>query len=177
MSAPGAPVALWNLLLRQGASAGLEPVGVDAWMLLRTEKGYLHVGADTDGTTVPDDVGWGHVARRQTDFIGKRSLAVAQNARPDRLQLVGLKAVDAAQLLPVGAHVLAAMRHPDRTSEGYVTSSGMSPVLGRGVALAMVHGGRRRIGERVDVLVEGKAVPADISPPAAYDPKGDRLRD
>jgi glycine cleavage system aminomethyltransferase T len=50
---------------------------------------------DTDGTTSPDDVGWGGVARRkQADFIGKRSLARPENLRPDRLPLVGLVSGD-----------------------------------------------------------------------------------
>ena len=61
-------------------------------MILRTEKGYLHVGTDTDGSTTPDDVGWGQVARNKTtDFIGKRSLFRPGNQDPDRLQLVGLE--------------------------------------------------------------------------------------
>ena len=32
---------------------------------LRLEKGYLHVGVDTDGTTAPADVGWGAIAAAQ----------------------------------------------------------------------------------------------------------------
>lgn len=58
-----------------GRPLGLQPVGIDAWMDLRTEKGYLHVGADTDGTTTPLDVGWGPaISRKAKDFAGKRSL-------------------------------------------------------------------------------------------------------
>ena len=40
--------------------------GPDLWaalLHLRMEKGFLHVGGDTDGTTVPDDVGFGKPAR------------------------------------------------------------------------------------------------------------------
>jgi sarcosine oxidase subunit alpha len=62
---------LWDRLTAAGAAHGLEPVGVDAWMLLRTEKGYLHVGADTDGSTAPQDVGWGRVLKRDGDFVGR----------------------------------------------------------------------------------------------------------
>src|SRR5437588_668432 len=52
---------LWEALLSAGAREGLQPLGLDALMTLRLEKGFLHVGSDTDGTTVPDDVGWGKV--------------------------------------------------------------------------------------------------------------------
>jgi sarcosine oxidase subunit alpha len=34
-------------------------------MILRLEKGFLHVGSDTDGETTPHDVGWGAVADQQ----------------------------------------------------------------------------------------------------------------
>jgi sarcosine oxidase subunit alpha len=86
---------LWQRLLSEGADAGLEPVGLDAIMQLRLEKGFLHVGADTDGTTVPDDVGWGKAASSKTaDFIGQRSLTLPENRRADRLQLVGLAPVE-----------------------------------------------------------------------------------
>jgi sarcosine oxidase subunit alpha len=82
---------LWERLLTAGAAEGLQPIGMDTLMLLRLEKGFLHVGSDTDGTTVPDDVGWGKVAANKArDYIGKRSLALPEHVRPDRLQLVGL---------------------------------------------------------------------------------------
>ncbi len=73
--------ALWEALLANGA----QPFGMDALMLMRLEKGFLHLGADTDGTTVPDDVGWGKVAAsKKRDYIGKRSLTLPEHrqARP-----------------------------------------------------------------------------------------------
>jgi sarcosine oxidase subunit alpha len=92
--------ALWQRLLSEGADAGLQPVGLDAIMQLRLEKGFLHVGGDTDGTTVPDDVGWGKVASGKTaDFIGRRSLTLSENRRSDRLQLVGLVPVKSGKSL------------------------------------------------------------------------------
>ncbi len=82
---------LWEALLDARALDGLVPIGLDALMQLRLEKGFLHVGTDTDGTTVPDDVGWGKVASaKASDYIGKRSLTLPEHVRPDRLQLVGL---------------------------------------------------------------------------------------
>jgi sarcosine oxidase subunit alpha len=51
--------SLWDALLNVGADESVQPIGIDAVMLLRLEKGFMHPGADTDGTTVPHDVGWG----------------------------------------------------------------------------------------------------------------------
>jgi sarcosine oxidase subunit alpha len=164
--------ALADLLMRAGHPYGIDLVGLEAWLLLRTEKGFLHVGADTDGTTAPDDVGWGHVLKREHDFIGRRSLTRPDNVRSDRYQLVGLEPLASAEL-PVGAH----LRGPGMNvgSEGYITSSAFSPVLGRWVALAMVRAGRARHGETLNVLGD-KIGHAKIGPPGAYDMAGERLR-
>lgn len=163
---------LWARLTAAGEEEGLEPVGVDAWMLLRAEKGYLHVGVDTDGSTSPQDVGWGRVLRRSDDFVGRRSLTRPENLRPDRLQFVGLEA-QGSEPLPIGCHVRGA--GADTPSDGFVTSSGYSPTLGRGVALGMVRGGAARRGETVVLVCDGGARRATITAPGAYDPKGERL--
>jgi sarcosine oxidase subunit alpha len=158
-----------------GNDLGIVPVGVEAWMILRTEKGYLHVGADTDGTTNALDVGWGRVLSKKVDFIGKRSLLRPADQRADRLQLVGLQALDRRDHLPVGSHLR--LQETALGSDGYVSSSVFSPTLERGVALAMVHGGAQRLGEAVTVLCpEGKR-PARIVELASYDPSGERLND
>ena len=71
---------LWAALLEEGRSFGIEPFGVDALLHLRMEKGFLHVGADTDGTTVPDDVGFGKpAAAKRSHYVGKRSLSLPEN--------------------------------------------------------------------------------------------------
>ena len=159
-------------LMHTGEPFGIDLVGLDAWLLLRTEKGFLHVGADTDGTTAPDDVGWGHVLKREHDFIGRRSLTRPDNLRADRFQLVGLEPVAGAEL-PIGAHLRGSGVAVG--SEGYITSSAFSPALGRWVALAMVRGGRARVGELMQVLGD-RPRQALVGAPGAYDTAGERLR-
>ena len=165
--------ALWTELLKAGADFGVTPYGVETVLLLRLEKGYLHVGVDTDGTTSPADVGWGEVAaKRKGDFIGKRSLARPENKRPDRYQLVGLTDADTAMLVP-GAH----LRLPgtEAGSDGWVTSASHSPALGKTIALALLRGGRARHGERVAVHDLDRRCEATIVAPAFLDPEGKRL--
>ncbi|HEY3887193.1 MAG TPA: glycine cleavage T C-terminal barrel domain-containing protein, partial [Caulobacteraceae bacterium] len=164
---------LWRALAAGGGEAAATPVGVEAWLLLRLEKGFLHVGADTDGTTTPDDAGFGHVARRKLDFVGKRSLSRPDSLRPDRHQLVGLEAPD-GRAMAVGAHLV---RPGGRDSEGFVTSAGWSPALGRPVALAMLKGGRGRLGETLSLVGEGAPATVRVAERAAYDPQGERLDD
>ncbi|MDT9600223.1 sarcosine oxidase subunit alpha family protein [Sphingosinicella rhizophila] len=170
--------ALWQKLTEAGKGLGLgmTPIGIDAWMLLRTEKGYLHIGADSDGTTNAIDLGWGHVLKKKVDFIGKRSLLREADQRPDRLQFVGLNIADGEPALPIGAH-LVVDKDGREISEGYVTSSGYSPTLGKGVALGMVRGGRARKGEKVRIRTEQGLRDAVIADPGLFDLAGERLND
>jgi sarcosine oxidase subunit alpha len=165
--------ALWTELLKAGTDFGVTPYGVETVLLLRLEKGYLHVGVDTDGTTAPADVGWGAIAaKRKSDFIGKRSLARPDNQRADRLQLVGLTDAEAALLVP-GAH----LRLPGTTegSDGWVTSASHSPALGKTIALALLRGGRARVGEKLAVHDLDRSCAATIVSPTFLDPEGKRL--
>ncbi len=165
--------ALWRELLAAGAPFGVTPYGIETALLLRLEKGYLHVGADTDGTTTPDDAGFGEIAaRKEADFIGKRSLRRPDHRRADRPQLVGLAASDAGVLVP-GAH----LRLPGTTdgSDGWVTSAAVSPTLGRPIALAMLRGGRARVSGPVTIHELDKRCTATVVAPVSYDPEGRRL--
>jgi sarcosine oxidase subunit alpha len=51
-------------------------MGLEALMILRAEKGFIVVGKDTDGTTMPHDLGvTGPRDSRADEYIGKRSLS------------------------------------------------------------------------------------------------------
>jgi sarcosine oxidase subunit alpha len=171
--------ALWEELLVAGKPFGITPFGVEALLVLRTEKGYLHVGSDTDGTTTPDDIGWGNiVARKKADFIGKRSLQRPHNRRTDRLQFVALGPLNPRQPVTTGAHVVDAdVRHAPAPTQGYVTSACFSPNLERWIALGLVRKGRERIGKTVNLFHADRTIPARIVSPTLYDPEGARLHD
>ena len=88
--------SLMTTAMQEGADSGATCIGMEAWLRLRLEKGYLHLGADTNGRTTPLDIGMGGVvAKKQADFIGKRAMALPYNASDSREELVGLKPVDA----------------------------------------------------------------------------------
>lgn len=169
--------SLWRLLMSAGAEFGIAPYGTEALQALRIEKGFIHVGADTDGTTVPADVGFGAiVARKSSDFVGRRSLALPENVRADRRQLVGLRAEHSGGTLLAGAHIVrpgstSGVRH----SEGYVTSACFSPTLGEYIALGMIERGRSRHGERVTLFSTGTTVTARVVDPVFFDRPGARI--
>jgi sarcosine oxidase subunit alpha len=151
------------------------PYGIEALQTLRIEKGYIHIGADTDGTTLPGDVGFGRaVEGKRPNFVGRRSLSRPAARDPGRLQLVGLMSADGRTKLPIGAHI-AQSPAPAR-SEGHVTSSAMSAALGRPIALAMLERGLARRGERVHVYHLGERIDADVVLAPFVDAAGERLR-
>ena len=169
-------LALWQTLMTAGEPFNITPYGIEALEILRTEKGYLHIGTDTDATSCPDDVGWGGpVKKKVADFIGKRSLMRPANQATDRLQFVGLQ-VDGQEALPIGGHLIDGEQSvaPIET-QGYVTSSHYSPSLKKPVALGLLKTGRERLGETVTVFDQGQRYKATVVSPVFYDPEGGRL--
>ncbi len=169
---------LWNEIIAAGAEFGLEPYGTEALHVLRAEKGYIVVGDETDGTTTPIDAGLeGLVSKKKTDFIGKRSLEQPYLKAPDRKQLVGLLTEDPNEVLPDGAYAVREVKDkPPMETIGQVTSSYMSPTLGRSIAMALIQNGRARLGETISFpLPGGKVVKAKITDTVFYDKEGAKL--
>jgi len=166
--------AMLERLWRAGQAFGVTPYGVEALMILRTEKGYLHLGGDTDGTTFPGDVGLARgIAKKAANFVGRRSLLRPVATDANRMQLVGLLPLDRRTRLPVGAHLT--VHAPPSPIEGYVTSSAFSPVLGYPVALAIVKRGGRRVGEHMTAYHLGRPIAVEVVRTPFFDAAGDRL--
>ena len=175
--------SVWTRIWNAGAQFDVRPIGLEAWTRLRIDKGYLHMGTDTDGRTSPDDVGYGDIARAKVrPFIGQRSLNRADSRRPGRLQLVGLLSDEPQYVIPEGSHILGGIETNVRirrghaaVSAGHVTSSCMSVALGRSIALALLEGGRARSGNWVSIFCLGARTRAQVVSPVFYDPQGLRL--
>lgn len=173
----GYGASLWEALMRAGRRFAIVPFGVESLMVMRVEKGFLHVGSDTDGTTYPQDLGFGEIiARKADDFVGRRSTMRPDGLREDRRQLVGLEVFDGSAPLEVGAHVLSKEEALGRRTQGWVTSSVFSPTLRRPLAMALVERGTRRLGETVRIYDLGAVRLARIVEPRFFDPAGERLR-
>jgi sarcosine oxidase subunit alpha len=171
--ASGGP-ALWTALMNAGAGEGLQPLGMDALLLMRLEKGFLHIGSDTDGTTVPDDVGWGKVAaNKKNDYIGKRSLKLPENLKSDRWQLIGLSGELRSRFV-IGSHLR--VKDSCHATDGWITSAGTTTLTNEPIALAMLRGGRARMGTEVDLYDAGTVIGrARVVNPPFYDVAGERM--
>ncbi len=166
----------FDCIWRAGESHGIGLFGAESLMILRLEKGFLHVGVDTDVSSNPFDAGFGRiVANKQGDFIGARSLERAEDRRSDRRQLVGFETVDRHATVLAGAHVVTG-RGTARRSEGFVTSACMSPTLGKTIGLALIERGFERYGEDIELYDQGRLATARIVDACFYDPQGERMR-
>jgi sarcosine oxidase subunit alpha len=170
----GEAVALLERLWAAAPAVGAVLYGIEALQVLRVEKGFIHIGTDTDGTTLPGDVGLARgIERKSANFVGRRSLLRPAATDPGRLQLVGLVPLDARSMLPVGAQI--APHAPPAPIEGRVTSSFMSPELGFPVALGLLADGAGRLGTEVRVYHLGREHSARVVKLPFVDPQGVRV--
>ncbi len=165
---------MWEALMQRGADLGVGPFGVEAQRILRLEKGHFIVGQDTDGLTGPYDVGLGRMVKLdKDDFTGKPEL-VWQSGRNDRFRLVGLQPHDGSLVPPEASQIVQGKSE----IVGRITSSRMSPTLGRSICLGFVAPHLTTPGTKVIVqLPHGGRIPASVTPHHAhYDPEGTRQR-
>jgi sarcosine oxidase subunit alpha len=165
-----------SLLMRAGAPYGITPYGTETMHVLRGEKGYIIVGQDTDGSVTPVDLGMGGMIAKAKDCLGKRSLTRSHTGAAGRKQFVGLLPADPDCVLPEGGQILLRPTQSRMAAmEGHVTSSYMSPILGRSIALALLKDGQSRMDEEITVATaDGRFMPARVCSPVFYDAEGVR---
>ena len=166
---------VWESLLAGGKELGVRPFGVEAQRILRLEKGHLVVGQDTDGLTRAASAGLGGLVKlAKADMVGRPELGWAAD-RTDLPMLVpiltddpGVVPVEAAQIVEPGTNAI----------RGRITSSRMSPTLGRSICLGQVDAELAQPGCALTIrLPGGELVGARVHDQHAFvDPEGVRLR-
>jgi sarcosine oxidase subunit alpha len=168
-------LSVWSALLEAGRPYGMAPYGLDALNTLRIEKGHV-TAAELNGNTSAQDLGFQRLLKPHGDFIGRTLAQRPGVIAADRLQLVGVRPLDRQRRLRNGAQLVAAQAR--RTPLGYVTSSTPSVELEGWLGLALLAGGRQRIGEH---LIGSSPLHADdteleIVSPHMLDPENVRVR-
>ncbi|MGI8531903.1 MAG: 2Fe-2S iron-sulfur cluster-binding protein [Geodermatophilaceae bacterium] len=165
---------VWEALLEHGRDLGVSPFGVEAQRILRLEKGHLIVGQDTDGLTKAYSAGLDWAIKLDKDDFAGRTELVWQQADGAGPRLVGVQPVDgsvvppeASQIVGEGSRIL-----------GRITSSRMSPTLGRSICLAQVDAAFAAPGTQLTVyLPDGRRIAARVTDQLAHvDPEGARQR-
>ena len=169
--------AVWEALWAEGQKHGACAYGTETMHVLRAEKGYIIVGQDTDGTVTMNDAGldWA-VGKKKTDFVGIRGMTRPDLVAKGRKQLVGLKTKDPKVVLEEGAQIVEDPNQPiPMKMIGHVTSSYWSENCGRSIALALVAGGRDRMGQTLYVPMPDGVIEVEVSGTVFFDEKGERL--
>jgi sarcosine oxidase subunit alpha len=165
---------VWESLLDVGRDLGVGAFGVEAQRIMRLEKGHMIVAQDTDGLTQAFSAGLDWLVKLdKADFAGKPELVFEHETGPAS-KLVGLQPVDPSIVPAEGSQILSG----ERVIAGRVTSSRMSPTLGRSVCLGFVTAELASPGRLLTVhLPDGNDVQAVVMPQLAhFDPEGARLR-
>jgi aminomethyltransferase len=143
------------------AQPGVKPVGLGARDSLRLEAGLCLYGHDIDTTTTPVEAVllWsiGKERRVQGGFPGA-SVVQKQIAEGAPRKRVGLLPEGKA-IAREGAEIVI-----DGKTVGKVTSGGFAPGLERAIAMGYVDKAQSANGTKVELMVRGKPVPAEIVP-------------
>jgi methylglutamate dehydrogenase subunit C len=165
----------WSALLTAGTAFGLRVYGLDALNTLRIEKGHV-TSAELNGNTSADDLGLARMLKKNADFIGCAFAAREDVAAGERLQLIGVRPLGRGARLRNGQQLVAP--GAPAASLGYITSSTPSTELPGWVGLALLQGGRARIGEQLEALspIHQERVAVRIVEPCQIDAESARVR-
>jgi methylglutamate dehydrogenase subunit C len=166
---------VWTALLEAGRPFGMMPYGLDALNTLRIEKGHV-TGAELNGNTSAEDLGMGAMLKSSGDFVGRALAQRPGMQAPDRLQLVGVRPTMNSQRLRNGAQLSDPCA--PMLGLGYVTSSTPSVESAGWVGLALLAGGRQRIGRRLIAAspIHDESIEVEIVSPRHLDPENVRVR-
>lgn len=175
-SGAGYGTHVWQALIEAGKPFGLVTYGLEALGTMRIEKGHV-TGAEIDGRTTARDLHLDWMLSKKKPFIGSAMMDREGLIASDRLQLVGLIALD-NRPLNGGAHIVAELDEANpHGSLGHITACCYSPALGKHIALALVEGGKTRHGTRAYVSdpLRKRFGPVEIVSNHFFDPDGSRM--
>ncbi|OBQ80149.1 sarcosine oxidase subunit alpha [Mesorhizobium sp. WSM3873] len=175
-SGAGYGTRVWEALIEAGKPFGLVAYGLEALGTMRIEKGHV-TGAEIDGRTTARDLHLDWMLSKKKPFIGSAMMDREGLIAPDRLELVGLIALD-NRALNGGGHIVEQLDAANpHDSIGHITACCYSPALGKYIALALVKGGKGRHGTRAFVSdpLRNRFGPVEIVSNHFYDPDGSRM--
>ncbi len=160
--APADAAHVWARLLDTGEDKGLIPAGLGARDSLRLEVGYILYGNDLDREHTPLEAGLGWVVKpAKGEFHGREAL-VRQKEEGLQRRLVGFRLLERG--FPRHGYEVRFQGE----AAGLVTSGVVSPMLEEGVGLAYVPASAKEPGTAVEIVIRGRAVPAEVVRPPFY---------
>lgn len=137
-----------------GEEFGLIPCGLGARDTLRLEAAMPLYGHEMDDTVDPLETGLGFAVKMtKDDFIGKKAIEAKGDFTRKRVGLKVLKRgiIREHEDIYVGEKLI-----------GHTTSGTHCPYLGYPIAMALIDIDYTEIGTKVDVLVRGRKIEAEV---------------
>ena len=162
---------VWRIIHDTGA---VKPMGLEAFEMLRIEAGLILAGNEFCEQTDPFEAGIPFVVplkSKTDDFIGREALE-KRKANPQR-KLVGLD-ISGREACEHGDGVFTG-----RYRVGDITSSTISPILGKNIALCKMNIEYADIGSEIEVGkldCHQKRIPAIVVPIPHFDPTKQRVK-
>jgi len=155
--APVAEIADWFQRL---IDAGAKPCGLGARDTLRLEKGFPLNGNDLDPVHTPLEAGLGFFVKLKTDlpFVGRKVLE-QQKESGVKERLVGLAMIGKT---PPPRHGYDLINPVTGEKISELSSGGLSPTLGKGIAMAYVPVEFAKIGTKLEIGIRQKNFPAEV---------------
>ncbi|HTT26015.1 MAG TPA: glycine cleavage system aminomethyltransferase GcvT [Thermoplasmata archaeon] len=137
---------------------GVRPAGLGARDTLRLEKGYLLSGQDFHRDRTPLEAAQDRFVEFDHDFVG-RPVLDKQRREGVPARLAGLRVDQPGAIPRHGTPVLQ-----QGAPVAVLTSGGLSPTLGYGIALAYLPPALGVPGTRLELQLRGRTVPAEVVP-------------
>ena len=134
-----------------GADDGIRPFGTDTQRLLRLELGHHLPGHDTDGLTIPYEVGAERaLAMDKPFFIGKRSLQIIAKKPRNKILVPFVLPLEYSNEMPQDCNLVI----ENGAITGRVTSVSYSLASKRIIGLAYVHPAQNKLGDTFEIRTD-----------------------
>jgi folate-binding protein YgfZ len=142
--------------LRALSQVGATSIDHGAWDVLRTEAGIPIYGVDIDETTTMPEIGENGISYNKGCYIGQEVVAKVKYIGHVNRRFVGLT-LTGSDIPELRSPIYKGVKEV-----GSVTTSLFSPGLERPIALGFVSRSAYSPGTEVEILSEGKRLPATI---------------
>jgi len=152
------PAAEADAVAERLLAAGVVPCGLGCRDTLRLEKGYLLSGQEFHRDHTPLEAGQERFVDFDHPFVGSPVLEKERAEGPKR-RLVGIEVTDAGAIPRHGTPIRSGGKPVTEA-----TSGGLSPTLGKGIALAYVPPELAAPGTALSLEVRGREAPGRVVP-------------
>ncbi len=147
---------IWNELLEKGKGENILPCGLASRDSLRLEASYSLYGHELTEEINPVEAGLSWLVSSDDSFIGYDAVRKVRANGPSRR--ISCVVMTGRGIPREGYEVFL-----KDEKIGYLTSGGYSPLLGKGIAFAMIDTGKVKTGDKVEILIRNKKVEAEIT--------------